>query len=1002
MRWLRYLVILILAVAALVAVAILVLFNSDLSGFEDDLESFVSERTGRNFQIDGTFEPSLGENIELVASEVTLGNAEWGVAEEAISIERLHVSISLRSLFDGPVIVRRLEVDGLTINIEKEPNTGQSNLSFADRNEGEPRASSSAEGPIPVVFEHARIESSEIHYGQGWLESPRLFAVREASITGDPGELLNIHVDASIDNDVPVAGSGTVGPLESLIAAEDVRWDLGLSVGQFETSTVGSIADVRALEGANFDIDIKGPSARQLLERLGLPIFAEGEIDLRAGVAETDDGVHAVVEGSFGELRALVNMQADTLTGMRDGQFDLEVSGPNVQVVSVFADVGDLPAVAFSIATSASAVDGTISLRSLSAEMDSNRLDASGVVERPGEFRSATFDIDLAGPNAAEMFRPWLEMDLPAEPYRISGNLGYDGRALAFTNMEVSVERLSASFDGTTGDLPSLDGLSIAANMASSDTRVLREWLQNVAPDFSLPATAMRIEARVSRDRSGWRLQDTEVTSGEHRFTLAGDLGALDGLPGVDVVLTAEGPDLRDYYNGPTWAEPVRYRLGGHISATENLLSFADVVAEIGEAKAAIDGSLPISMQLDDVDARIELEIPDLGIVSPFVKIDGLQGGPFVFSGSLSRRGSEYVARELLASLGDSDIRGDLAVEIAERPKIVGRLQSTSLDLAPYLPPNNEATEVAPATTSGRVIPDVQLPLELMDLAEIDLELVIGDLRTRRYDIGDVDLRVQMDPDSLRLQTGQVSLANGGDISVAVDAQRHAAGADVRLRVVGNDFNLRKLLDEQGSEVERPPMDLDLELEGRGDSLHDLAGTANGSVRLNLAAGQLDNQLSGLLMRDVLAQVMGAINPLSQSTRYSRLECGIADLDIVDGVLTTNVLAARTPQLSVASVGTVNLTTEEINFSFRTRQREGIGVSVAGAINPFFRLAGTLGEPAIQVDARRGFFSGAIAALTGGVSILAQGVFDRYLAEDNLCEAVAAGLESGELTQLAQ
>jgi uncharacterized protein involved in outer membrane biogenesis len=220
--------------------------------------------------------------------------------------------------------------------------------------------------------------------------------------------------------------------------------------------------------------------------------------------------------------------------------------------------------------------------------------------------------------------------------------------------------------------------------------------------------------------------------------------------------------------------------------------------------------------------------------------------------------------------------------------------------------------------------------------------------------------------------------------------------------VVGNDFNLRKLLDEQGSEVERPPMDLDLELEGRGDSLHDLAGTANGSVRLNLAAGQLDNQLSGLLMRDVLAQVMGAINPLSQSTRYSRLECGIADLDIVDGVLTTNVLAARTPQLSVASVGTVNLTTEEINFSFRTRQREGIGVSVAGAINPFFRLAGTLGEPAIQVDARRGFFSGAIAALTGGVSILAQGVFDRYLAEDNLCEAVAAGLESGELTQLAQ
>ncbi len=96
-------------------------------------------------------------------------------------------------------------------------------------------------------------------------------------------------------------------------------------------------------------------------------------------------------------------------------------------------------------------------------------------------------------------------------------------------------------------------------------------------------------------------------------------------------------------------------------------------------------------------------------------------------------------------------------------------------------------------------------------------------------------------------------------------------------------------------------------------------------------------------------------------------------------------------------MGTVNLATEALDFSFRVKQREGIGISLAGVGNPYIKLGGTLASPALALDKKRGFLTGAVAALTGGLSILAQGVWDRYLSRDDYCQAVIDALESGEI-----
>jgi len=72
-------------------------------------------------------------------------------------------------------------------------------------------------------------------------------------------------------------------------------------------------------------------------------------------------------------------------------------------------------------------------------------------------------------------------------------------------------------------------------------------------------------------------------------------------------------------------------------------------------------------------------------------------------------------------------------------------------------------------------------------------------------------------------------------------------------------------------------------------------------------------------------------------------------------------------------------------------------LSVAGLVNPYVKVGGTMTSPAFEFDTKRGLVSGAFAFLTGGLSILAQGVWDRHLAKDDYCEAIIEALESGEI-----
>ena len=202
MRWTRRILIVISVVVAMLGVAITLLLTTDLSRFKSNVESYVSDVTGRQLVIAGSFQLSIGDTIDLVAGNIRLTNADWGTAENILELDRLVVSVDTWSLLSGPIEVLDLQVEGLTLHVEKEPETQQSSWSFGDAPTVTDDADESNEPfELPLWLQQAYLQNVDVTYGRGWLDAPRSFTISELSLLEDDSDLLRMALSGAIENE---------------------------------------------------------------------------------------------------------------------------------------------------------------------------------------------------------------------------------------------------------------------------------------------------------------------------------------------------------------------------------------------------------------------------------------------------------------------------------------------------------------------------------------------------------------------------------------------------------------------------------------------------------------------------------------------------------------------------------------------------------------------------------------------------------------------------------
>ena len=577
-------------------------------------------------------------------------------------------------------------------------------------------------------------------------------------------------------------------------------------------------------------------------------------------------------------------------------------------------------------------------------------------------------------------------------PITIDGEAGplealLEGRNLRI-NTKASVGRLGLKVAGSIAELAPLDGADLRVEGEGEDVGAMFTRLE-------LPVIAtgsLRVVATLKDDGEITKF-DFDATMGDLSAKSRGTVKGLQ-LPGADVRFEATAADAARLAGvfGIEGVPAAPLVVSGHVVALKKDIRFEALSARLAGVSARVDGKLQ-GGRTRKADMRFEVSIEDLAKLK-----ESLPSSRLVATGNFSASPELLEITGLEAALDETRAAGRLSMTRGEPKKIEVDLSTPRLDLTPFFPappadgaapaPESKApppTEKSKAAGEKKefLFTDEPLPILKLKGTEARLHFAVTELVLTNKSLKDFDSTVVLDPTRVTLAARAKGSLEGAVDSMLTLEPVGDQSANVTLKI--SIENVRAGLDMKEMQPgEVPPLGMAMNLTTNGRSARQMASNANGQVIFTQGAGKTKAGFLDLVGGGVLNELRTRLNPFKAKDPHTNLDCAVARADIVNGGVTVQPVLLQTEKVTVVAHGKVDLHTETLTFDFDTRPREGIGVSPGMFANPFIRLEGTLSQPRLGMGAK-GVRSGAVAAATGGLSVIAGGVVDRFKGETDMC-----------------
>ena len=578
----------------------------------------------------------------------------------------------------------------------------------------------------------------------------------------------------------------------------------------------------------------------------------------------------------------------------------------------------------------------------------------------------------------------------------LTGELGpldalFSGRNIRMA-LEAGVEKLRLDVKGGLGRLNPLDGADLTLKVEHPDVGTMLENLR-------LPVVAtgpLNVDARL-KDKGELTQVDVDAKLGDSAANVNGTLRTL-GLPGSDLRFSASVADASRLASAfdVTGVPAEALEVGGHVVSSRKEIRLDGVDAKFAGAEAKADGSIRAGR---DRGAAITFAVTAESLAR---LREGLPEIPFRASGSYTGSRDTQELRDLKATVGKSEISGSATLRRKDPKGVEAELSSPRLDLTPFAKKEKEKqAEGAPAATATAtptatptakepkkkfVFDETPLPLDKLKGVDVKLHVVVTELALEAGLLKDVDGTLIVDHGQLALEwraSGGYDGSFGGTVKLLPAGD---GAADLSVEASAKSLRAGLAAGEGVDPREVPPTSLEVKLQARGSSPRQLAAGANGKVLVAMGPGKVKSGLVGMLGGGILGQLASKLNPFSAKDPYTKLDCTVTRVDIVDGQVKVEPVLMQSEKVTVTADGKVDLHTEELVFDFNTRPRKGIGVSPGMFTNPFLKLDGTLVSPRLGVGAK-GAASGGVAAATAGASVVVKGLVDRIAGEADLCQS---------------
>lgn len=343
-------------------------------------------------------------------------------------------------------------------------------------------------------------------------------------------------------------------------------------------------------------------------------------------------------------------------------------------------------------------------------------------------------------------------------------------------------------------------------------------------------------------------------------------------------------------------------------------------------------------------------------------RIDGLPafvGDTLPVSGSVSlglaATGDRavYSLAAIKARFGDSDVAGSLDIAVGgPRPHVTGNLASDRLSL-----PGSGRTQ-SKSGGDSRLIPDAELPLALLHLADGNITYAAKRVDIARLGLDDVKLSLSLQDGVLQLRPASARLA-GGALSLTLDLDGTAATPETRFELALKQADLGRLVRETAdSKLLRGRFDLHAAGVGRGPTVRATMAGLDGKADMLVTDGYVANRYLELLAADLT----GSLAPWSKDAPGAEINCFVTDVRFAQGLGKSRVLMLDTPRMTVAGEGTADLASERLKLRLDPKPKDASLLSLATPVN----VTGTFANPVVRPDAV-GLATGAAGAVAGNV-----------------------------------
>ena len=763
--------------------------------------------------------------------------------------------------------------------------------------------------------------------------------------------------------------------------------------GEAKFGLSARLPDFPRIDDSVIQLQIDGPDIERFRELFSLPGAATGPFSAGFTIDVADDGFEILnieLQSSLGKIHA------DGKIGEAPDYFgttlNLNMSSHSLAVMAGAFGIDRMPDSPIEIHGSIDyGPDGIRSLDSLTLTVNEVTAKVDGLIKTVSGLLGSDIEFEIDGPDLADLIGAFAaNTGVPVQPYALDGQLQIRDDGYRFRDVTGKVGSSDVEIDGLLVPRRGITGSRFNFSARGAEITEIVDQLGK----FEVRPGPYELSGSVNFEPGVIEFDGIELNRATGNVEVDFELGLPVSRQWANLDIQASGPNVQSLIKGfdKYEADEVPFRIDIEGTLRDKTWSIEDLDVNVGVANLSAQGTLDLDGDTSSTEFEFNMNIPN---VAELGMLDGnrLREDSFTLNGKVTGGGDVLRIDDMLATLGASDIKGNIEYRNGDVPHLDVDFESDAIVFAPLLEEREPEYDPSPVFDDGRMIPDISIPFEAMEKLNASVEIDIGALQRDALYIRDIVLRADLQDGVLEISQAGFQ-AKSGALGARARLDPDGGQGRVSVELVARDFALG--MTDLNADLAMSG-DIEFNLESTGNNLRSLLGDANGILFVNTRGGRKTNShFLHALYGNMLDEIVGTINPFRKTEAHTDYECIIVSLEFKSGVATGNPRSlVVTDKMRMVLNSEIDLESESLDINIRTTPKKGISFSAGEIINPYIKLVGTLGSPRLAVDETGVLLSGGAAVATGGLSILARAAWTRLSrAKDPCAETEEESIEN--------